>query len=64
MIYISVDMSVSLLRFVTFISFSFLPNVYTGGLFQVVIMLDKSICHFTCVGSVLSFFSVFDGKTC
>ena len=44
---------------------SFSP-LYTGGLFHCC-MLDKSICHFRGVESILSlilFHSIFDGKSC
>ena len=36
--------------------------LYTDGLFQCY-MLDEFICHFRSVGSVLSLYSIFDGKS-
>ena len=38
----------------------FINPLYTCGLFHCY-MLDKSICHFRRVGSILSLFSFFDG---
>ena len=37
--------------------------LYTCGLFHCY-MLDKSICHFRGVGSILSLLFFFDGKSC
>ena len=36
---------------------------YSGELFYCY-MLDESICHFRDIGSILLFYSIFDGKSC
>ena len=43
--------------------FSLLNPLHAGRLFYCY-MLDKSICHFRVVRSVLSLYFIFDGKSC
>ena len=50
-------------NFSSLLNESSLNPLYTGRLFHCY-MLDKSICHFQGVGSTLSLFSTFDGKSC